>query len=160
MAVFLDDRGVLVMVVVVVVHDRSVVVMLLDRRMRVLDVVMVAVAVHGHAAGPDVNVLGERADRGEGQGGGGGQGCNGELHLCLPCSRMGLKRKSRQNRSGLISRFERADWDLSLAIIEGSGSETKSPAGHAVSGPAIFHFSPPVEAGLPSAGGDIIQRSS
>ncbi|CAX22817.1 hypothetical protein [Methylorubrum extorquens] len=60
----LFDHGALVPIVMMVVYDRTVVVMLLDGRMRMLDVV--TVDVDSRVAGPHVDVLGERTDGGEG----------------------------------------------------------------------------------------------
>ncbi|OHV18120.1 hypothetical protein BK022_01500 [Methylorubrum extorquens] len=60
----LFDHGALVPIVMMVVYDRTVVVMLLDSRMRMLDVV--TVDVDSRVAGPHVDVLGDRADWGDG----------------------------------------------------------------------------------------------
>ncbi|WP_331297050.1 hypothetical protein [Methylobacterium hispanicum] len=78
-------------VVVVVANDRAVVVMLLDGRVGVLDVAMAAVAVDGHPAGTDVDVLGESARGREDQGGGSGEGGKRDLHPMSPGFKVGLE---------------------------------------------------------------------
>ncbi|WP_331298477.1 hypothetical protein [Methylobacterium oryzae] len=79
----LFDHGVFVDVVVVVMHDRTIAVTLLDDPVGVLDVAMM-VAMDRDAAGADIDVLGKRADGSECQGDGSGEGCNPDLHPVTP----------------------------------------------------------------------------